>query len=145
MKRLVLDASVFIKIFLPQEEDCDKAKRLMHAIIDEQTELIAPRLFYYEVFAISGKHRIPSDAVWDILEDYEASLLHYVPENGLITKKALEICEAGNQKSGHPSFYDASYHALAILHDCDFITADKKHYAKTRQLGSVKLLSEIEV
>jgi hypothetical protein len=59
-------------------------------------------------------------------------------------EKTLEICESGHDKSGFPSFYDASYHALAINNDCYFITADKRHFNITQQLGHIVLLSDWE-
>ena len=55
--------------------------------------------------------------------------------------KAIEICETGHQKSGFPSFYDASYHALAINNDCIFITADSKHISKTLQFGHIRVVA----
>ena len=143
MQKYVLDSSVFIKIFLPEEKDSDKARRLMSKIIVEQIEVIVPRIFYYEVFGISRKNGIPSEEVWSILQDYEASLLSYVDENQKATKLTLEICESGNKKSGFPTFYDSSYHALAILNNCDFITADRRHYEKAKGLGNIMLLSDI--
>ncbi len=57
-------------------------------------------------------------------------------------EKAIEICEAGHKKSGFPSFYDSSYHALAILNDCQFITADKRHISQTQKVGHTILLSD---
>jgi predicted nucleic acid-binding protein len=57
-------------------------------------------------------------------------------------EKILEICRTGHIKSGFPSFYDACYHALAMIHDCHFITADKRHFSKTHQLGNIVLLSD---
>ena len=145
MKKFVLDSCVFIKLFLPEEEDSKKALRLMDTIIDEQIEVLVPRLFYYEIFGISKKMGIPSADVWSILQDYEISLLSYVNEDRKTTKKTIEICETGNTKSGFPHFYDSSYHALAILNNCDFITADRRHYEKTKGLGNIKLLAEMEL
>ena len=145
MQKFVIDSSVFIKLFLPEEEDSKKAFFLMDKIINEQIEVLAPRLFYYEVFGIARKNGIPSEEVWSILQDYEGSLLHYVKEDWETTQKTLSICETGNKKSGFPTFYDASYHALALLHNCDFITADRRHYEKTKKLGHVRLLSEMEL
>ena len=57
-------------------------------------------------------------------------------------EKAIEICEAAHKKSGFPSFNDSSYHALAILNDCQFITADKRHISKTQKIGHTILLSD---
>ena len=143
MQTYVLDSSVFIKLFLPEEEDSDKALRLMDRIIDERINVLAPRIFYYEVFGIARKNGIPAEAVWTLLQDCEGSLLAYVNEDQATTQKTLSICEHGNKKSGFPTFYDASYHALAILNKGEFITADKRHYEKTRTLGHVRLLADM--
>ena len=145
MQKCVLDSSVFVKLFLPEEDDSKKALYLMHRVIDEQIEILVPRLFYYEIFGISKKHHIPTDEVHSLLLAYETSLLSYVDENKTITQKTIEICETGNAKSGFPLFYDCSYHAVAILNNCDFITADRRHYDKTKQLGYIKLLADIDV
>ena len=49
-----------------------------------------------------------------------------------------------HEKSGFPTIYDSIYHALAIQLDAVFLTADKKHYAKAKEYGHIKLLSEWE-
>ncbi len=46
-------------------------------------------------------------------------------------------------KSGHPSFYDCTYHALAIERSCDFITSDIKHIKKSKKLGFIKDLDDL--
>ncbi len=38
------------------------------------------------------------------------------------------------------SFYDSSYHFLAIIHKATFLTADKKYFQKAKQLGNIELL-----
>ena len=143
MQKCVLDSSVFIKIFLPQEEDSQKALQLMEQILEERIEVLVPRLFYYEVFGIAKKNGIPVYEVFSILQDYEASLLSYINENQEMTKKTLEICATGTKKSGYPLFYDSSYHALAILNNCDFLTSDRRHFEKTKKLGNIKLLTDV--
>lgn len=145
MKKCVLDSSVFIKLFLPVEEHSKTALRLIDKMIDEQVEALAPKLFYYEVFGSLRKNGRPLEEVLDAMQYYERSLLSYVNEDLEITKKTLSICENGNDRSGFPSFYDSCYHAIAILNDCDFITADRRHYEKTKNLGNIKLLSEMAI
>ena len=77
MQSYVIDSSVFIKLFLPKEEDSDKALRLMDRIIDERLNILAPRIFYYEVFGIARKIGIPTVAIWGLLQDCEGTLLSY--------------------------------------------------------------------
>lgn len=43
------------------------------------------------------------------------------------------------------SFYDASYHALAIAYDGLFVTADRKYYEMTRKEGNVTLLEDLKI
>ena len=145
MQSYVIDSSVFIKLFLPEEEDSDKALRLMDRIIDERLNILAPRIFYYAVFGIARKIGIPTAAIWGLLQDCEGSLLAYINEDAATTRKTLSICNHGNAKSGFPTFYDGSYHALAILNNCDFVTADRRHYEKTKALGHVRLLADMNV
>jgi predicted nucleic acid-binding protein len=57
-----------------------------------------------------------------------------------IAKAKEIITNSSHPKSGFPSFYDVSYHALAIVNECQFITADKKHYEKTKKEGYIELI-----
>ena len=52
----------------------------------------------------------------------------------------MKITEDGNQKSGFPSIYDSTYHAMAIAYDGIFITADKRHAAKAMQYAHIAVL-----
>ena len=52
------------------------------------------------------------------------------------------MAENGHPKSGFPSVYDAAYHVMAISDGGVFVTADKKHVAKTRPFGHVCLLGD---
>ena len=57
-----------------------------------------------------------------------------------IWKKTQDITRDGHKNSGFPSMYDSIYHAMAIEADGVFVTADKKHFAKTKQHGNICLL-----
>ena len=52
------------------------------------------------------------------------------------------MTQSGHQKSGFPSLYDSCYHALAIDNDCLFLTADKRHAAKTESFSHLQLLED---
>ncbi len=77
-----------------------------------------------------------------LIEQYQLANLEILEIDKKTIKKANEICNQGHKKSGFPSFYDASYHALAITNECPFITADKRHIAKSKSFGHVTLLSD---
>lgn len=57
--------------------------------------------------------------------------------------KLIASVKLGHEKSGFPSFYDSTYHAIAILNNCNFVTSDKKHYDKTKGLGHIELFNNI--
>jgi predicted nucleic acid-binding protein len=141
MKKIVLDSCVFIKMFL-DEEDSDLALEFFNKLLEERTKIIVPHLFKYEVFAIAQKNKISLENIAAILENYEKVAIRYEELDSQILPKIISITKEGNIKSGFPSFYDSSYHALAIINECNFITCDKKHYKKTKQLKHIKLLQE---
>ena len=82
------------------------------------------------------------DGVVELLEA-QKYLLEMRPSSDAERKKALQIIMQGHEKSGYPSIYDALFHAMALCNNAIFVTADKRHFAKTQQLGSVCLLSEL--
>jgi predicted nucleic acid-binding protein len=139
-KKYVIDSSVFIKIFL-HEEDSEKTKALLSKIIDKNNIIIVPNLFFFEILQITTRYPLDTEEIYKHLAKQ-----HYIKEYELsedVVSQTVKITKAGNKKSGYPAFYDSCYHALAILNGCDFITADKKHYEKAKKFGHIKLLSEL--
>ena len=55
-----------------------------------------------------------------------------------------KIASTGHEKSGFPSIYDSIYHALAIHEKAVFLTADKRHYEKSKSFGHICLLKDWE-
>lgn len=142
MKKYVIDTSAFAKLFI-NEEDSEQAVKFFDSILNLETKIIVPHLFYYEVLNIAVKKGVSFDIVYSTLQDYQNTILEYQHLSEEAVKKAFEISNTGHQKSGFPSFYDASFHALAIENNCDLITADEKYLLKVKNFGHIKLLSEI--
>jgi predicted nucleic acid-binding protein len=40
------------------------------------------------------------------------------------------------------TFYDAAYHAIAIIHDGQFVTADQRYVSRASQAGAVVRLHD---
>ncbi len=143
MQRYVIDSSVFNKLYL-DEADRGKAQQLFIQAAVGDVMLLAPDLLYLEVVNTAQRCGVPVNSVVDLLEAQQY-LLDMRAVNDTERKKAIEIMANGHVKSGYPSIYDALFHAMALCNNAVFVTADKRHYAKTKKLGSICLLSEMSL
>jgi len=138
---IVIDSNVLAKLFT-QESDRVSALTALSYFAEAEIPVLIPTLFPYELAQIARYHGYP---VQDALALLDAQLSH----NWQLTtpqhqhwQKAEEISQHGHEKSGYPALYDAIYHALAILNDGTFLTADQKHYSKAQQFGHIVLLAD---
>lgn len=134
----VLDSSVFNKLFLNEQD--------RHLAIDfirnsEDRKFLAPQLFVYEVISVALSRGVDAEVVYTMLYEQQIANLEVVSMSRVLFEEAAKIVKSGSAKTGFVSFYDAVYHALAITNNCNFITADKKYYDKTKKFGHVKMLS----
>ena len=136
---VVIDAGVYAKLFI-DEADSDDAVDFFAFARANQLNLIAPDLFLYEVLAVAGPSIIGSDLAYEKLIDFQKAGFQLVSLDNATIRQALTISNTGHPKSGFPTFYDSSYHALAMVSGGMFLTADKRHAAKTSSFGSVALL-----
>lgn len=141
MSKVVLDSCVFCKLFL-DEPDHQEAIGLITELSLQNYQVLVPSLFLYEVLSIAGASPFSLNKAHALVTQYQLANLNILELDQPTISKAIEICEQGHKKSGFPSFYDASYHALAITQECQFITADKRHIAKAKGFGHVTLLSD---
>ena len=132
---VVIDASVTIKWFIPDdeaEEDTDKAIQIFKAIQKSSLNPIQPIHWQAEVIAVLSRIQLQecqrSIQLLDILEfSVSDSLETY--------HKASKIAVQLNHH-----LFDTLYHAVAINQHATLITADKKYYQKAKELGSIALL-----
>jgi predicted nucleic acid-binding protein len=143
MKRIVIDACVFAKIFV-EEQDRAHAIALFKALTDQDITIVVPQLFFYEIMSVARYSNIEVSDVLYILQTYQKTNLQLLEPDLNMLKTAMAITDSGHPKSGYPSFYDAIYHAMALCFNCMFITADKRYYEKTRQLEKIALLEHWE-
>ena len=144
MKLIVIDASVVNKFYLDQP-DRDQAREVLRLISEDKLEACAPSLITYEILNVVNRLKMSapeeSAVVGAVLQQFQSNI-RLVEPDFYQWKKALEISSTGNPKSGYPSFYDAIYHAIAITEKGIFLTADKKHKAKTESFGHICLLQD---
>ena len=134
---VVPDASVLLKWVLPShdEPDTDKALLLRAAIVNEAVHALLPALWLYEVGNTVAR-RFPGHA-----SGWLSALIKFGIDEALPSPpwlaKTLELT------SRHEvSFYDAAYHALALIHNGLFVTADARYVNRVTESGSVVALSD---
>jgi predicted nucleic acid-binding protein len=138
---IVVDASVFNKLFL-DEPDRPQAQALFRHAIEQDIPLLAPQLLLYEVLSTALHYLVPFAEVHDLLALQRAAGMRLVEPSLAVIKRAHGIATSGNAKAGHPALEDSLFHALALELGGIFVTADKKHVSKTKSFGGVQLLAD---
>lgn len=134
---VVPDASVVLKWIdrLSGEKDRERADALLDAWLSGRLQIVVPRLWLFEVANVLGRED-PLRA-GPIMEE----LLGYRFEEADPT---TELCRAafGLMKDFRVTFYDAVYHAVALLRKGVFVTADEAYFRKAGRRGGVALLRD---
>ena len=134
---VVPDASVLLKWVLPSEDepDADKALLLRAAIQDEAVDVLLPGLWLFEIGNTIAR-RFPTHASAWLSALMKFGLEEASPSQPWLAK-TLELT-----RRYEVSFYDAAYHALALIHKGFFVTADGRYVNRVTEPGSVIALSE---
>jgi len=140
-KLYVVDTSVTVKLFLVEEQS-EEAKQIYRQATRQEIMLLAPELTCYELISVLTQADMPLSEVKEHLLLFEKLVkdeaVTIVPYSFKILNKASEMASLDTGGQGYISSFDATFHALALLMDAVFITADEKHYQKTKDLvGSV--------
>ena len=121
MDQVVVDASVFAKLFI-KEEYSENAYALRDAYIAKKVDIIVPSLFPYEVLN-ALKYSASYDEkelenLAEILDDYKLGIFNF---NSNLGKRISSVATKYNI-----TIYDASYVALAEMMNTLLYTADEK-------------------
>jgi predicted nucleic acid-binding protein len=126
LTRLVVDASVAIKWFVPERHSSDA-----HRLLSENYELLAPDLIWPELAnALWKKHQrgeLIEAAAKGILRDFARFSLVVQPSAPFVDA-ALDIAV----RRGH-TVYDSLYLAVAVARQCALVTADNKLYQAVKR------------
>jgi predicted nucleic acid-binding protein len=134
---VVPDASVLLKWVLPSDDepDADKALLLRAAIMNEAVHALLPASWIYEVGNTVAR-RFPTHA-----SGWLSALMKFGLDEALPTPmwlaKTLELTSRHDV-----SFYEAAYHALALIHGGLFVTADTRYVNRVTKSGAVTALSD---
>jgi len=141
MKKFTIDNSVFIKI-LALEEGRQEVLDLFDHLEDYGYKIINPTLFQYEFFKVCITKNLDLKLAHEVIDrhlEVNMELLNPTIKHNI---KAKEIIASCKKENGFPSYYDAIYHAMALVEGGKLVTADEKYYNKTKHIGSVLLLEK---
>ncbi|MCY4342890.1 MAG: type II toxin-antitoxin system VapC family toxin [Gammaproteobacteria bacterium] len=129
---VVPDASVILKWVLPpaDESDVEQAIRLRDAIANGQARAVVPSLWIYELGNTLAR-RVPksAEAILGALKRFDFNI---GAESQNWMSQVLDL----TRRYG-VTFYDAAYHALAIIHQGVFVTADERYLRQAAEAGRV--------
>jgi predicted nucleic acid-binding protein len=126
MSTVVVDTSTLLKWVLPESEEeyIDQANAIAQSALAGRLSLLLPSLWYYEAGNILAR-KIPEQA--------GAAMAHLVtllmPWTQQPTPDTLALALELIRRHG-VTFYDASYHALAIASGGVLVTADARYVRK---------------
>lgn len=132
MRIVVPDASVLLKWVLPTEQEAsvEPALRLRQAALRRRVDLRVPGLWLYEVGSALVR-RLPERA-GDLLDALSAFDLAEGQPTAAWRAQAVALA-----RDYGVTFYDAAYHALAIVERGVFVTADLRYVGRAEGAGRV--------
>ena len=137
MHVVVPDASVILKWALPSdaEPDADRAVLLRNAIRDDLVRAVVPSLWLFEVGNTVAR-RFPLHA-----RAWLSALVKFGLEEQTVSPQWLR--QVVDLTERYPvSFYDAAYHATAIVQGGVFVTADERYVSQVSSHSAVVALQE---
>lgn len=134
--RYVVDASVIIAYLFKEEKTIiAKVDQLIEKASKEDIEIYSTYLLPMEVGNIIKQKEINKFEGLKVFSKFFEFPLQYVNLDASYLRKCMELVYATNA-----SFYDVSYHVLALVNKATFLTLDKKYFEKAKELGNIELL-----
>lgn len=141
LKRVVLDASILVKLVLPEtsEQNVKQALALFKRFTEGGLEIVLPVFWSFEVGNVLLRKLSE-----ELFEEKFRFLLQQ-PFHVYAFNEVESITVGKFAKLYDVSFYDASYHLLAYFTNCVFITADRKYLQKFKGDTYVVLLQDLKM
>ncbi len=136
MTFLVIDTSVAIKwLNRDNEENIDKANRILENVRDGQIELLAPELLKYEVgnALLLGK-KIAREDIEDLMSIFYSLPITFVTVNQDLANLTFVLA-----KILGITYYDASFLSIAKQYDATLVTENIKHQGKSKEITVISL------
>lgn len=136
MISLVIDTSVAVKwLNQDNEENAEKADKILVDAKNGQVELLAPELLKYEVgnALLFGK-KISTRNIRDLMNIFYSLPITFIAANPDLASYTYVLA-----KDMKMTYYDASFLSLAKLHNAALVTENIKHQGKTSEVKVIPL------
>jgi predicted nucleic acid-binding protein len=143
MRELVLDASVVLKWYLPDEECGREAFNILEQHVAGNVALFAPAILPFEVL----NALLVAERMARIAEEVTEKAFHAFLELEIDFQDSTDNYQdiLFVARSFQRSVYDASYLSLAVKKDIDFVTGDKRLYNSVKdRLKWAKWIGDVE-
>ena len=135
--KLIIDSSVAIKLLTKEEPFYKQSCKVFEDYLLGRIEIHVPDIFWWEIGNYFGREADLKTATIILM-----NLKKYrFPTHLLTDSLSISAFKIMHGAKG-TSFYDASYHSLAIQTEGTFLTSDKKYVTKAEHLGSICLLAD---
>ena len=132
---VVPDASVLLKWIIPGDDEpgVESALELRNEALAGSIELVVPQLWVYEVGnTLVRRFPYQADHLLADLIDFQLTEAH--PDSRWRAQTVSLAVSYG------VTFYDAAYHAVALIRNGVFVTADERYVRRASNGGNVVLL-----
>lgn len=133
---LVVDASVVVKWFFREpatEEHAEHALHVLQSVRAGTVEILQPPHWLAEVAAVIA--RLEPDAAHEAIDVLDAMELPIAGE-AVVYKRAASLAAALRQH-----VFDTLYHAVALEHGAELISADRRYCRAAKHLGRITYLA----
>jgi predicted nucleic acid-binding protein len=137
---IIPDASVLLKWGLDtlEEGDREQAILLQNEWLEGRIDILLPRVWAFEVGnVLAQKKPAQAEELMEIFLGYRLLEAETTPELCRAAFRLMKACRV--------TFYDAVYHAVALLRKGVLVTADEVYFRKARNKGRVVLLRDWDV
>ncbi len=136
MKKHVLDASFIMTALINKEKKVSHfLENLLYALRDKKIEIYSTPFMQYEIANGLRYSFIDEHKSMEIFNKFSKIPIKIFSLNAL---QLREIIILSYQLK--TTVYDTTYHYIAQLIDCVFITCDKAYYQKAKHLGHIQMI-----
>lgn len=138
MISLIVDTSVALKwLNQDNEQNIDRADKILEDVKDGQAAILAPELLKYEIgnALLYGK-KIANEDIKILLSIFYSLPISFILENTELANNTYILA-----KNLGITYYDASFVSLAKQYGATLVTENSKHQAKSSEI-TVKALKD---